>query len=197
LLLTFLRTVLPEAVVLRPESLLEVDLLGGTTEACSVDLDFYVSFRALYAIVHSEDELRVEFRDSRVGENRMFCGPDYGRLRRVTCMALFVLVPLVGCSGMAGIGGQGDTTAAPPGRILDPIAAFAADPPPSGQGQVFLPERNEAVTLRFVRQYSAASGRECREVRVAQRGGDNQRLFCRAGPGWIEARPLLAETVGR
>lgn len=82
----------------------------------------------------------------------MFCGPDYGRLGRDMFMALLTLVPLVGCSGVAGVGGQGDTAAAPPGRILDPIAAFAADPPPGGQGQVFLPERNEAVTLRFVRQ---------------------------------------------
>jgi len=125
----------------------------------------------------------------------MFSGPDYGRLGRGMFMALIILVPLVGCSGVTGVGGQGDTVAAPPGRILDPIAAFAADPPPSGQGQVFLPERNEVVTLRFVRQYSAASGRECREVRVAQRGGDNQRLYCRAGAGWIEARPLISASA--
>ena len=127
----------------------------------------------------------------------MYCGPDNGRLGRGMFMALLTLVPLVGCSGVAGVGGQGDIAAAPPGRILDPIAAFAADPPPSGQGQVFLPERNEAVTRRFVRQYSAASGRECREVRDAQRGGDNQRLFCRAGAGWIEARPLLSSSAAQ
>ena len=125
----------------------------------------------------------------------MFSGPDQGRLGRGMVMARLTLVPLIGCSGVAGVGGQGDTAAAPPSRILDPIAAFAADPPPSGQGQVFLPERNEAVTLRFVRQYSAASGRECREVRVAQRGGDNLRLYCRAGAGWIEARPLISASA--
>jgi hypothetical protein len=111
------------------------------------------------------------------------------------CLALFVLVPLVGCSGMAGVGGQGDTAAAPPNRILDPIAAFAAEPPGNGQAQVFLADRNEIVTLRFVRQYAAASGRECREVRVTQRGGDNQRLYCRAGAGWIEARPLISASA--
>ena len=127
----------------------------------------------------------------------MFSGPVYGRLDRGMSMALLALVALAGCSGTAGVGGQGDATAAQPARILDPIAAFAADPPPSGQGQVFLPERNEPVALRFVRQYSAASGRECREVRIAERSGETARLFCRAGPGWIEARPLLAETVGR
>ena len=187
----------PRADVLRRQSPLELDLLGGAAENRSVDLEFYVSIKALYAIIQSDDETRAVFRQSRVGESWMFSGPDYGRLNRGMCMMLLVLVPLVGCSGVAGVGGQGDTAAAPPGRILDPIAAFAADPPPSGQGQVFLPERNEPVTLRFVRQYSAASGRECREVRVAQRTGETARLFCRAGPGWIEARPLLAETVGR
>jgi hypothetical protein len=80
---------------------------------------------------------------------------------------------------------------------LDPIAAFAADPPNNAQAQVFLAERNETVTLRIMRQYAAASGRECREVRVTQRGGDSLRLFCRAGTGWIEARPLIAQTDAR
>jgi len=107
---------------------------------------------------------------------------------------LLALVPMAGCGGMVG---RGDTTVAPPAPILDPIAAFAADPPAAAQAQVFLADRNETVTLRMVRQYSAASGRECREVRVSQRGGDKLRLFCRAGPGWIEARPLVAQTVGQ
>jgi hypothetical protein len=159
--------------------------------------EFYICIKALDGIIQSEIEFYVALRESIVGEHWMFSGPDYGRLNRGMCMLLLMLVPLVGCSGKGGVSGQGDTTATPPGRILDPIAAFAADPPPNGQGQVFLPEQNEPVTLRFVRQYSAASGRECREVRVAQRSGETARLFCRAGPGWIEARPLLAETVGR
>ena len=193
---------LSHALILRQESLLEVDLLGGPAENRSVDLEFYVSIKALYATTQPDDEFRLVSResrlvsrDSRVGESWMFSWPDYGRLRGGMCMALLVLVSLVGCSGTGGVGGQGDATAAPPGRILDPIAAFAADPPPSGQGQVFLSERNEPVTLRFVRQYSAASGRECREVRVSQRGGDNQRLYCRAGTGWIEARPLMSASA--
>jgi hypothetical protein len=158
---------------------------------------FYVCVKVPSAIIQLEIELSLAFHQPKVGVTFMFSGPDYGRLGRGICMALFILVPLVGCSGVAGVGGQGDTAADPPGRILDPVAAFAADPPPNGQGQIFLPERNEPVTLRFVRQYSAASGRECREVRVAQRSGETVHLFCRAGPGWIEARPLLAETVGR
>ena len=195
--MTLLPTVLSHALILRQESFLELDLLGGAAENRSVDLEFYVSIKALYANTQPDDKFRLVSRESRVGESWMFSGPDYGRLRRGMCMALLVLVPLVGCSGTGGVAGQGDASAVPPGRILDPIAAFAADPPPNGQGQVFLPERNEPVTLRFVRQYSAASGRECREVRVAERTGETARLFCRAGAGWIEARPLLAETVGR
>lgn len=173
--------------------------IGGyaATENPLVELEVYVCIKALCATIQRDIDLRLAIRETRVGENWMFSGPDYGRLGRSMFMALIMLVPLVGCSGTGGVGGPGDAAAAPPGRILDPIAAFAADPPPSGQGQVFLPERNAPVTLRFVRQYSAASGRECREVRVAQRTGETARLFCRAGPGWIEARPLLAETVGR
>jgi hypothetical protein len=107
---------------------------------------------------------------------------------------LLALVPVAGCSG---VGGAGDTSTAAPGPILDPVVAFVADPPAQAQAQVFLAGSNEPATLRIARQYSAASGRECREVRVTQRGGDNLRLFCRAGAGWIEARPLIAQTVGR
>ena len=127
----------------------------------------------------------------------MGVGPFFGRQFRGLGMAGLILASFVGCSGVSGIGGQGDIAAAPPSRILDPIAAFAAEPTVNGQAQVFMADRNETVTLRLVRQYAAASGRECREVRVTQRSGDSQRLYCRAGPGWIEARPLLAETVGR
>lgn len=109
----------------------------------------------------------------------------------------FVLLPLAGCGGLSRVGGTGEAAAAPSRPILDPIAAFAADPPTAAQAQVFLADRNETVTLRLVRQYAAASGRECREVRVSQRNEDSLRLYCRAGTGWIEARPLIAQTVGR
>jgi hypothetical protein len=102
---------------------------------------------------------------------------------------------MAGCSGPGEGIGAANNSMAPPNRILDPIAAFAAEPPGNGQAQVFLADRNETVTLRFVRQYAAASGRECREVRVTQRGGDNQRLYCRAGAGWIEARPLISASA--
>jgi len=117
------------------------------------------------------------------------------RNRLTKGLALLSLVAVSGCGGVAGVGGQTDVGPSAPNRILDPIAAFAAEPPGNGQAQVFLADRNETVTLRFVRQYAAASGRECREVRVTQRGGDNQRLYCRAGAGWIEARPLISASA--
>lgn len=125
----------------------------------------------------------------------MFRGAFPGsQLSRLVIMSLAVL-PMAGCGGGASVGG--DAAMAPARPILDPIAAFAADPPAQAQAQIFLADSNETVTLRLVRQYAAASGRECREVRVTQRSGDSLRLFCRAGAGWIEARPLIAQTAGR
>jgi hypothetical protein len=114
-------------------------------------------------------------------------------------IGVFVLLPaillLTACGGGGAIAPQAGESQ--PSRIMDPIAAFAADPPPNGQGEVFLPDSNETVRARLVRQYAAASGRECREVQLARRGGDSARLFCRAGSGWIEARPLLSQPAVR
>ncbi len=125
----------------------------------------------------------------------MFRGGFPGsQLSRLVIMSLAVL-PMAGCGGGAGVGGN--AAMAPARPILDPIAAFAADPPAQAQAQIILADSNETATLRLVRQYAAASGRECREVRVTQRSGDSLRLFCRAGAGWIEARPLIAQTAGR
>jgi hypothetical protein len=122
------------------------------------------------------------------------------RGRQMMGWGILCVVPLVlaGCGGTVGLGGAGEGAAsAVPRPILDPVAAFAADPPTGAQAQVFIAGSNETVTLRLVRQYAAASGRECREVKVSQRSEDSLRLFCRAGTGWIEARPLIAQTVGR
>lgn len=127
----------------------------------------------------------------------MFRGACNGRQMKGWGILLLGPLLLAGCGGPTGLGGAGEGALPAPRPIFDPIAAFAADPPTEAQAQVFLADRNETVTLRMVRQYAAASGRECREVRVTQRGGDNLRLYCRTGAGWIEARPLIAQTVGR
>ena len=129
-----------------------------------------------------------------VGDNRMLGGTCRGSQLSRLVVLLLALAPIAGCGGLVG---TGDAKVDPPAPILDPIAAFAADPPAAAQAQVFLADRNETVTLRIVRRYAAASGRECREVRVSRRGGDNLRLYCRTAAGWIEARPLIAQTAVR
>ena len=104
------------------------------------------------------------------------------------------LVPCIFLALAACGGGQGSVpeTPQPASRILDPVAAFAADSGGQAERQILLPDTGESAKLRMLRQYTAASGRECREVRVTARNLDNTRLFCQAGTGWIEARPLLA-----
>lgn len=123
--------------------------------------------------------------------------PISGEFRRRCLPMAFLLLPpflLAGC-GMMQTEPPAGASEVP--QILDPVGAFAANPPQSGEGQVQLADTGEVARLRLVRQYAAASGRECREVRISRRGGDQNRLFCRAGTGWIEARPLLSQPVGR
>lgn len=115
---------------------------------------------------------------------------------RMSALAMLILPPLL-MAGCAPVPAEAPAGASAPMRILDPVTAFAADPPPNGEGQVQLADTGEMARLRLVRQYAAASGRECREVRIIQRGGDQSRLFCRAGTGWIEARPLLTQASAR
>jgi hypothetical protein len=113
---------------------------------------------------------------------------------RLLALAMLSLPPLL-LAGCAGTPEQPQAAAPEPMRILDPVAAFAADPPTYGEAVVELSDSGATARLRIIRQYTAASGRECREVRVAQRSGDQTRLFCRAGTGWIEARPLLSQAL--
>ena len=113
-----------------------------------------------------------------------------GRWCGAGVLHILLLLSLVGCGSMAD---RTPTATSEPMRILDPVVAFAADPSVNGEAQVVLPDTGESVRLRLVRQYAAASGRECREVRVAYRSGEQNRLFCRAGTGWIEARQLLSQ----
>ena len=117
-----------------------------------------------------------------------------GRWCGAGVLHLLLLLSLVGCGSMAD---RTPTATSEPMRILDPVVAFAADPSVNGEAQVVLPDTGESVRLRLVRQYAAASGRECREVRVVYRSGEQNRLFCRAGTGWIEARQLVSQSDAR
>lgn len=72
----------------------------------------------------------------------------------------------------------------------DPVALFAASASPGSEGNVVLPETGQSVRVRMIRSYAAASGRECREIGVGP--SLSQRVVCRAGDGWVMARPLLS-----
>jgi hypothetical protein len=96
---------------------------------------------------------------------------------------------LVGCAETGGpAADRADAVAAP---ISDPVVAFAAAASPGAEDSVMLAGTGQAASVRLVRAYAAASGRECREVQVRTGGGTETRLLCRAGSGWREARPLV------
>jgi hypothetical protein len=79
-----------------------------------------------------------------------------------------------------------------PTSVSDPVAAFAAAAAPGSETVAVLPETGGSARLRLLRSYSAASGRECREVLVGAGFDERSRLVCRDdGAGWVPARPLL------
>lgn len=92
----------------------------------------------------------------------------------------------------------GGGTAQPPASAgippnADPVAAFAAAAVPGSETMAVLPETGGSARLRLLRSYSAASGRECREVLVGTGLAERSRLVCRnEGGGWSSARPLLS-----
>jgi hypothetical protein len=120
-----------------------------------------------------------------------------GEFRRRFLPMMVLVVPLLGLLGCAGTPSDAPVATSETPRAFDPVAAFAADPPSGGEGMVQLADTGEVARVRLVRQYSAASGRECREVRVTRRRDEQNRLYCRAGTGWIEARPLLSQAPAR
>jgi hypothetical protein len=108
---------------------------------------------------------------------------------------LGVALLLPGCAGGGGwpFGRGGATTAAPAtaAEPSDPVLAFAARSQPGTQERITL-ANGQPATVRLVRAYHAASGRECREVALGTGLGERSRLLC-ATPegGWSESRTLL------
>ncbi len=97
-----------------------------------------------------------------------------------------------GCAKPFGAPGtaQQQPAASPSG---DPVAAFAAGAAPGSETVAVLPETGGSARLRLLRAYSAASGRECREVLIGTGLAERTRLVCRnEGGGWAPARPLLS-----
>lgn len=111
------------------------------------------------------------------------------RSRRGWVVAAMMALVLVGCAETGGP--ATDPTDAVAAPISDPVVAFAAAASPGAEDRVVLAGTGQTASVRLVRAYAAASGRECREVQVRTGGGTETRLFCRAGAGWREARPLV------
>ncbi|TPG58207.1 hypothetical protein EAH89_09295 [Roseomonas nepalensis] len=82
-----------------------------------------------------------------------------------------------------------------PVRPADPLAAFAARARPGQAETVPLADGGRTVEARLVRTYSAASGRECREVQfgaASAPGGAPGATYCKdPSQGWVAARALL------
>ncbi len=76
--------------------------------------------------------------------------------------------------------------AATPPAPSDPLLVFVAAAGPGGSGVV------NGQTVRIARSYTAASGRECREVLVGSGLGERAAVAC-LDPvaGWSLAKPLL------
>jgi hypothetical protein len=108
--------------------------------------------------------------------------------------ALVALGLLAGCAEPTAVISPGTDA---PVAITDPVVAFAANASPGAEDSVVLASTGQPARLRMIRSYSAASGRECREIQVNTSGSVQTRLLCRAGTGWREARPLLRDGVGR
>lgn len=113
-----------------------------------------------------------------------------------TAFGLSALLALGGCAGVGGwsLGRQG---AAPSGQAAaapapsDPLLAFAARAAPGARESVTL-ANGQPASVRLVRAYHAASGRECREIAVGTGMSERSRLVCgSAETGWAETRPLL------
>ncbi len=125
------------------------------------------------------------------------------------CKSLMVLavlgLPLAGCAdympnlGVADLLGGLSASQVPPPvgaqpmvqrAATDPLSQFAMASGPGTEGQVVL-ANGVSERARVLRAYSAASGRECREVLLGQGGGERSELICGNANGFQVARPLL------
>jgi 17 kDa common-antigen outer membrane protein len=98
---------------------------------------------------------------------------------------------LAGCTNLE-MSGQATPAAAVTAPVpADPFLAFAASAAPGSETTVVSAQTGRAMRVRMLRAYSAASGRECREVLIGSGLDERSRLVCQNDGGWVEARPLL------
>ena len=103
-------------------------------------------------------------------------------------VTLLAVAVLGGCAGSGPVQQAAVPAAAPP---TDPVVAFAAQAQPGSESRILLAD-GQSTTARLARSYSAASGRECREVLLGTGAGQHSRLVCQAeNGGWVATRPLL------
>ncbi len=76
--------------------------------------------------------------------------------------------------------------------VNDPLAAFAASAAPGAQASM-----PGGGSVRLARAYTAASGRECRELLLGQGVEERGATYCREEQGWVAARPLLRGGTAR
>ena len=115
--------------------------------------------------------------------------PSHSGKAPLIAATLLAVVVLGGCAG----GGPRQQAAVPtaPPPPTDPVVAFAAQAQPGSESRILLAD-GQSTTARLARSYSAASGRECREVLLGTGAAQDSRLVCQAeNGGWVAARPLL------
>ncbi|MGX9962100.1 DVU3141 family protein [Roseomonas sp. F4] len=119
-------------------------------------------------------------------------GLPAGRAPGRALLAMAALLALAGCGrGGEGVFSNAAVTARPAVVSSDPVVIFASRAQPGATERLTLAD-GQAAQVRLVRTYYAASGRECRELRVDAGMAERSRLICAAPEGgWVEARPLL------
>ncbi len=108
-------------------------------------------------------------------------------LRPAATMLLMAI--LSGCAQPPVAGTQGAATGPAPmaAPSNDPVIGFLASAEPGAAAE--LPGLG---MVRQGRSYTAASGRECREVMLGRGAEERGRLYCRGeGQGWTMARALI------
>ena len=114
--------------------------------------------------------------------------PSHSNKAPLIAATMLAVVVLGGCAD--GAPRQQAAVAAPP-PPTDPVVAFAAQAQPGAESRILLAD-GQSTTARLARSYSAASGRECREVLLGTGAGQHSRLVCQAeNGGWVATRPLL------
>ena len=116
--------------------------------------------------------------------------------------ALLAALLLGACASMPAVPGMGAAEPAGPAPIAAPapvattstdaLAGFVAGARPGAVAEVA-----GYGPVRLARAYTAASGRECREVMLGRGMEERAAVYCRNGQGWAPARPLLRSGTTR